>query len=437
MLTLATMSHHTAPIAVRERIAISADELAAASERAQQMLGPSAILSTCNRFELYVSGHHEPDRLIDFIRAETGADEATIRAHFEVHHDAEAIRHLYRVAAGIESLVLGEFEIMGQLRGAFSAAADAGMEDAILVRAMHGAIRAGRRARHETAIGHHALSVSSIAARQARDLHPQLSEARVLVVGAGEAGRLTAEALADQGVRNITVTNRTYARAETLAAELGGRAVPFEELPTAIAESDIVVSASGAHDTIIGLELMRSAIARREGAPLITIDIGMPRDIDPEVASLAGVIYYDMEGLQEITAVNGRARAEEVPAVESVLAEEASDFLTWWEQLRTQPTIASLNVRAEEIRQTAVEKWLRKLNADDETRREIDALTRAIVKRLLHDPIKTLRERGEQERNYIEVARTLFRLDDEYAQSTMPGTVPSEATAPDTENAAS
>lgn len=427
MLTLATMSHHTAPIGVREQIAISADEIVAASGRAQAALGPTAILSTCNRFELYVAGHHEPNRLIDFVRAETGASEDTVRRHFDVHHDVEAIRHLYRVASGIESLVLGEFEIMGQMRGAFAAAADAGMEDPILVRAMHGAIRAGRRARHETAIGHHALSVSSIAARQARDLHPEIARARVLVVGAGEAGRLTAEALVDQGVTDVVVANRTYARAEALAEELRGRAVPFEELTDAIATSDIVVSASGAPGFIIDLELMQAAVVRREGAPLIAIDIGMPRDIDPQVAALPGLSYYDMEGLQEIAAVNGRARAAEVPAVEAVLEEEAADFITWMDRLRTKPTIASLTNHAEAIRQTAVEKSLRKMSADDDARREIDALTKTIVKRLLHDPISTLRSRGDQEQHYIEAVRTLFQLDDEPTLS--------EAVTPDTDAA--
>ena len=418
MLTLATMSHRTAPIAVRERIAIPADALDAATERAQAQLGPSAVLATCNRFELYVSGHQEPDRLIEFIGAESGADEASIRRHFEIRHDVEAIQHLYRVAAGVESLVLGEFEIMGQLRGAFSVAAGAGMEDAMLVHVMHGAIRAGRRARHETAIGHHAMSVSSIAARQARDRHPQISSARVLVIGAGEAGRLTAEALVDQGVRDVTVTNRTFTRAEALAAELAGRAVPFEQLARALATSDVVVAASGAPGTLVDYELMRSAVERREGAPLIAIDIGMPRDFDPRVAALPGVTYFDMEGLEEIAAENGRARAKELPAVQAVIDEEVADFVTWFERLRTKPTIASLNTRAEEIRTAALEKSLRKLDADDELRREVDALTRTIVKRLLHDPITTLRNRGDREQHYIEAVRTLFQLDDEPAVPT-------------------
>jgi glutamyl-tRNA reductase len=416
MLTLATMSHHTAPLAVRERIAIPGDDLHAATERAQEVLGPSAILSTCNRFELYVSGHCEPSRLIDFIAAETGVEVASVRRHFLVHRETEAVEHLYRVAAGLESLVLGEFEIMGQLRGAFSVASGAGMEDAILVHLMHGAIRAGRRARAETAIGHHALSVSSIAARRARDLHPRIAEARVLVIGAGEAGRLTAEALVDQGVSEVLVANRTRARAEALASELGGRAVPFEELAGAIATCDVIVAASGAPGTLVDLELMRDAVARREGAPLIVIDIGVPRDCDPAVASLPGVSYYDMDGLQEIAAVNAEARAGEIPAVEAILSEETADFVAWWESLRSRPTIASLSSRAEAIRGAALEKALRRLPADDELRREVDALTRTIVKRILHDPIATLRQRGDREQHYIEAVRTLFQLDEPPAE---------------------
>ena len=415
MLTLATMSHHTAPLAVRERLGIASDHLVPALERAQATLGPSAIVATCNRFELYVSGSHEPARLLDFIEELSGADRQAIERHFHVHHDSDALRHLYRVAAGLESMVLGESEILGQVRSSFSAAADAGVDDAILVRLFHGAIRAGRRARHETAIGHHALSVSSIAVQQARELHPNLKDARVLVIGAGEAGRLTAEALVDQGVREVTVANRTVSRAEALAEELRGRAVSFDELPDVLATCEVVVAASGAPGAIVEFDVMEEVVRRREGAPLVIVDIGMPRDIDPAVAKLPGVSYHDMEGLQEVAATNGRARAREVGSVEVLLQEEAADFMAWWDQLHTQPTIASLNQRAEEIRQAAVEKSLRKLNAGDDERREIEALTRAIVKRLLHDPITTLREHGDEQHNYIEAARTLFRLDDERA----------------------
>lgn len=413
MLTVATMSHLTAPIAIREHVAIAPDALEAATARAQTALGPSAILATCNRFEVYVAGRREPDRLVEFIGTETGTEVMSVRRHFRVHHDADAIRHLYRVAAGVESLVLGEYEIMGQLRGAFSLAAGAGMEDAVLVRALHGAIRAGRRARRETAIGHRALSVSSIAARLARETHPRLAEARVLVLGAGEAARLAAEALVDQGVGDLTVINRTLRRAEVLAADLQGRAVPFERLAEEIVANDIVVAASGAPGTLIDLELMQAVVRRREGSPLLAIDIGMPRDIDARVAMLPSVTYYDMEGLQEIAAQNAQARSRELPSVEAILDEEIAEFLAWFRHLRTRPTIASLNQRAEEIRIAAVEKSLRKLNADAEMCREVDALTRALVKRLLHDPITTLRNRGEREQQYVEAVRTLFKLDDE------------------------
>lgn len=417
MLTIATMSHHTAPIGVREQLAIAAENVGPAVTRARDMLGQSAIIATCNRLELYVAGSHAPEKLFDFIEQETGADAAAVRKHFHIHHDTEAVRHLYRVASGLESMVIGESEILGQIRTAFSEAADVGIDDAILVRLFHGAIRAGRRARNETAIGHHALSVSSIAVQQARELHGQLSEARVLVIGAGEAGRLTAEALVAQGAHEVTVANRTVARAEALATELGGKAASFDALPDAIATADVVVAASGAPTTLIDLETMRSAVERREGAPLLVIDIGMPRDVDPAAATLPGVSYHDMEALQEIASTNGRARAQEIGAVETVLEEEIGDFTTWWDQLRTQPTIATISGRAETIRREAVEKALRRLDADETMRQEVDALTRAIVKRLLHDPITTLRERGDQDGNYLEVARTLFRLDDEEAVS--------------------
>lgn len=418
MLTLATMSHHTAPIAVRERLGIATDDLDSVLQKAQLELGPTAIVSTCNRFELYVSGAHETERLLDFIEKLTGGNRHEINRHFHILHDGEVVEHLYRVSAGLESMILGESEILGQLRSAFSAATDTGLEDTTLVRLFHGAIRAGRRARHETAIGHHSLSVSSIAVQQARALHPKLEDARVLVIGAGEAARLTAEALVTQGVHQVTVANRTVSRAEALASELGGNAVSFDELPDALSRCEVVVAASGAPDPIVEYDLVADVIRRREGVPLLFIDIGMPRDIDPTVNDLPDVNYHDMEGLQEIAAVNGHAREREVGAVETVLEEESAIFLDWWDQLASQPTIALLNRRAEQMRQTAVEKSLRKLDIDETARQEIDALTRTIVKRMLHDPINLLRQRGDQERQYIEAARTLFNLDDELTTNT-------------------
>jgi len=418
MLTLATISHHTAPIAIRERLGIATDDLNSVLERAQLKLGPTAIISTCNRFELYVSGTHEAEQVLDFIEMLTAGNRQEINRHFHILHDREVINHLYRVSAGLESMILGESEILGQLRGAFSAATDAGLDDMTMVRLFHGAIRAGRRARHETAIGHHALSVSSIAVQQARALHPNLEDAHVLVIGAGEAARLTAEALVTQGVHKVTVANRTVSRAEALASELRGNAVSFDELPDALSRCEVVVAASGAPNAIVEYDLVADVIRRREGVPLLFIDIGMPRDIDPAVNDLPGVNYHDMEGLQEIAAENGQAREREIGAVETVLEEEAAIFLNWWDQLASQPTIALLNRRAERMRQTAIEKSLRKLDIDDTARQEIDALTRTIVKRMLHDPISLLRQRGDQERQYIEAARTLFNLDDEVSTKT-------------------
>ena len=412
MLTLATMSHHTAPIAVREQLSIAADNVPDTIRRARAEIGQMAIIATCNRLELYLPGEHDPERLLSFIGDVTGAPEVTLRRSFHVHHDTEVVRHLYRVASGLESMVIGEAEILGQVRTAFATATDAGTDDARLVRLFHGAIRAGRRARHETAIGHHALSVSSIAVAQARELHPEIASARVLVIGAGDAARLVARALVDGGARQVTVANRTRARAELLAAELGGRAVSFSELPRALAAAEVVVAASGAPETLVGLEEMEAAVEQREGAPLLIVDIGMPRDIDPRAASLPGVSYHDMEALQEIAAASGRARAQEIGLVESLLDEEVSDFSEWWRQLRSGPTIARLSARAEQIRRQAVDRSLRRMGDDSGLRREVDALTRALVRRLLHDPITTLREQSDEDGRTVELARTLFRLDD-------------------------
>jgi glutamyl-tRNA reductase len=286
----------------------------------------------------------------------------------------------------------------------------AGTDSALLSRLFHTAIRTGRRARAETAIGHHAVSVSSIAVQQARALCDELERATVLVLGAGEAGRLAAAALVEHGVGEVLVVNRTESRARALAAELGGRALPLAALEMALAQADIVLAAADAPEPLITLGLAAAALAARPQRALLVIDIGMPRDCDPAITELHGVAYYDLDDLQAIAAEHFAARASEVAHVDAIVDEETEHFVTWWEQLQVTPTISALTERAEALRQAEIAKTLRRLRLDDEQRTHLDALTRAIVKQLLHDPITTLRERGDRE-DYIAAVRTLFRLD--------------------------
>lgn len=415
MITLAAMSHQTAPLDVRERMAIAPEALPGVLGRAREAFGAAAIVSTCNRLELYLPGVHEPAAALGFLARELSADAEAMQRHFRVAYGAEAVRHLYAVAAGIDSMVIGETEVLGQVRSAFSATVAAGADDALLSRLFHTAIRTGRRARNETGIGARALSVSAIAAQQARALFPDLARASVLVIGAGEAGRLAAEALAGYGARRITVTNRTLARAEALAEALGGRALPFAEAAAALRTADVVIAASGAPDALFTDSVVAEAARHRDGQALLVIDIGVPRDFGPGVRRLPGLAYYDLDDLQAIAARNGEARSDEIEAVQAILHEETGRFLEWWTQLQVVPTISALTDRAEALRRSEVAKTLRRLKLGDAERAHVEALTdtltRAIVRQLLHGPITALRERGDRE-VYVDAVRTLFRLDE-------------------------
>ena len=242
--------------------------------------------------------------MIDFLVQDGGADRELADRYLQYRRDAEAVSHLYSVAAGIDSMVLGESEILGQVRAAFAATVSVGADEAVLSRLFHTAIRVGRRARAETQIGHHSLSISSIAAQQARALHADVESATVLMLGAGEAGRLAAEALVDHGAGRVLVVNRTAERGEGLADDLGGQALPFERLDEALSESDIVIAASGSPDHLVAREQAVKAMARRNGRPLVIIDIGLPRDFDPTVRDVPGVVYRDLDDLQTVA---GRA----------------------------------------------------------------------------------------------------------------------------------
>ena len=411
MLTMVGVSHRNAPLSVRERFAITAEALPDVRHEVAERFGSGAIVATCNRLELYVPGEHAPEELTGFLCEAAGADRELAERYLLPRRDAEAVGHLYAVAAGIDSMVIGESEILGQVRSSFAATVAAGADTALLSRLFHTAIRLGRRARSETAIGHGALSISSIAAQQARELTADPAGAAVLVVGAGEAGRLAAASLVDHGIGSITVSNRTESRAEALAEELGGRSVPYGSLGAALSAADVVIAATDAPEPVLNSGSVAGALVRREGAPQLIIDIGVPRACDPGVAAVPGVTYRDIDDLQEIAAAHAHARAAEVQAVERLVEEETGRFLEWWEHLQVTPTIAALSERAEQLRSAELERTLRRLDLDDGERERVEAMTKALVRRILHDPIAALRERGDRD-VYVDAVRHLFRLDE-------------------------
>lgn len=409
VVTCAGINHLTSPVEEREKLAFSPEELPGALGAIRQQLGSGVILSTCNRTELYaLTPEGQGAGLVRLLNSMKGTDIDDSRFYVRQHRDA--VSHLFRVAAGIESMVLGESQILGQVREAMAAATEANTLNGILSRVFHSAIALGKRARTETAIGRHTVSVGSAAVALARQRLGELTDKTVLVISAGSMGKLAAKSLAQQTGSRVLVANRTSERAADLAAELGGGAEPvaLSQLRSALAASDIVISGTSAEGFILGPEDVRPVMANRNGRDLLFIDIAVPRDIDPSVRQIPGVHLCDIDHIEAVTSEGWEGRQAEVQRVEVIADEEVAAFLEWWRSLDVVPVIAALRQRAESIRRHELERALARLpDLDEESRRRIEAMTAAIVKKMLDRPIARLKN-GADRGLYMEALQDLF-----------------------------
>lgn len=408
VLTCVGLNHNTSPVEEREQLAFTGAELNDVLLSLGERLPGVALLSTCNRTELYtLAPEGEGERLIDMLNALKGA--AVERRHFYVLQHSTAVEHLYRVASGIDSMVLGESQILGQVREAMSAATDAGTLMGALAHVFHTALSTGKRARTETNIGKHAVSVSSAAVALARKSLGDLENKTVLVISAGSMGKLAAKALAQQTGSRILVANRTQERAADLARQLGPNTVAYDlaHLREALVESDIVISGTSSDEFILGPAEIAPVMMERTGRGLLFIDIAVPRDIDPAVREIDGVHLFDIDDIEAKTDEGWSGREAEVTKVEAIVGEEVAAYEDWWRSLDVVPVITALRDRAEAIRLQELERALKSLDLDDETRRRIEAMTSAIVKKMLDRPIARLKD-GADLGLYIEALEDLF-----------------------------
>jgi glutamyl-tRNA reductase len=409
-LVLVGTSHNLAPVEDRERVAV---DLAGSANLAASLAdrGEAVCLSTCNRTELYLV-RSDPDD------AEASAVEALGGGEIELYslRDEAAALHLFRVAAGLDSLVPGEGEILGQVRAAY----EAGSCGPVLDRLFRQALHAGKKVRTETAIAESPSSVSSAAAALAQQVFGDLDDCRVLLVGAGEVSELAARSLAKRGASISAVTSRTHERAVQLADRFGGRAVAFEQVARELDQADVVVSSTSSPDQV----LSRDQVPDRKGRPLFVIDLAVPRDVDPEVATLDDCYLYDIDDLQAVVSESLSGRWREAARAESITSQEALRFRDWYASREVVPAIASLRERAETIRSGELAKAESRLEGLSESeRRTVESVTTQIVNKLLHVPIVRMKEAAAAEgAGYVEVARHLFGLaeDDGAAQSRKP-----------------
>ncbi len=415
-LALAGVSHHSAPLELRERVAV---DLGAASALARELSSREAletvILSTCNRTELYVAADEDAglaDRADRALLSLAGPASASLSPVAYRLADESAALHLFRVAAGLDSMVPGEGEILGQVRDAFEAGAPGPLLDRVFRMALH----AGRRARVETSIGESPASIPAAAAALAQQVFERLDDRRVVLVGAGRMSELTARNLRTRGAVVAHVANRTLEHAQRLADELGARAGTLDTLAPAIADADIVVSSTSAPGFVLSTDDLLATLRARRGRPLLLVDLAVPRDVDPALAAIDGCFVYDIDNLETIVASSLAGRRAGAVEAERIVADEAERFRAWQASLAVVPAIASLRARAEEIRTSElarVEARLGRLPQGD--RDVVETVTAQIVAKLLHQPTVRMKEAAVTPDGllYADVVRHLFGLGEE------------------------
>jgi glutamyl-tRNA reductase len=411
---LAGINHHTAPIEVREKAAINADGLQGALLRLSKYTQHAVILSTCNRSEVYASGIHAGDiaaSCAGYMRETLNMADDGSAPYIYATSGIELFRHLCSVACGLDSMVIGEYEVLGQVGQALAAAEKAGMVDLPLRHLFQSAIRTGRRAREETGISKNALSISSIAVNKALDIIPDIKSAKIIVIGAGEAGRLALRIARSRDISSIVVVSRTEQRAIGLAEQYGARPVSPALLIHEMQDADIVITCAASPHPVLRYKQVSEAISRRPGLPLVILDIAMPRNVEPSIQDIPGVHLYNIDDLNDIAEGHRLERETEIQAVERIIGEEVALLMKWWQSYNARPVIKSLMKRAEQIRSEQYGRSVKKLPAlTGEERQAIDLLTRSIVDKILRAPIMFLKSGDGPDGS--EVISRLFGLND-------------------------
>jgi glutamyl-tRNA reductase len=417
-LFAAGLSHKNAPVALREQLALDSDKLSEVLRDvvATGVVREAVLLSTCNRVEVYgVAEATGTARTAVFgaLCRQRGIAAASVEALLYTHEDEDAIRHAFRVASSLDSMMIGEPQILGQVKDAFALAQSCETVGPALHTLFTQAFGVAKRVRSETEIARHAVSVSFAAVELAKKIFAGLSRRAVLLVGAGKMGELAAKHLVEQGAFPIYVVNRTWTRAQEMARALSGTAMPFDELATALAAVDIVVTSTGAPTPIVSRDLVARVMDGRGARPLFFIDIAVPRDVERGVDSLEDVYCYDIDDLKQVVDSNIRERLREAQRAEALVEREVAKFKARLGDVEVIPTIVSLRERLEEISRGEVKKTLARLpDATPETRAAVEALAASIVNKVLHAPITKLREssRAGSHRSWLEVVHELFGL---------------------------
>lgn len=406
-----TINHNTAPIELREALHLSKDEIVELIPRLKQnSIAEGVVISTCNRTEIFwfpqdysLNFNSILDTLINFKPIEGIKPE-----HFSKYFSCGAVKHLFSVASGIDSLVIGDSQILGQVKDAFEISENMNFAGTILKRVFDFAVKVGKRSIKETSIGEGAVTVSYASVQIVEKIFASLEKKSALVIGAGETGELAAIHLRDKGVGHIAISNRTISKAEALAEKVHAEIVPFPYLKEHLHKFDIILSATSADHFIISKDDIVSAMKKRKGTPMVLMDIAIPRDIDPEVKKIENVFYNDIDSLKVIVDQNIQKRKNEIPTVQKIVMEEMINLFSWYNTLDVVPAIKSIREFFDEIRSDELEKIKNKVSEEDFTK--VEDMTRRMIGRLLHNPTVKLRELAESGVNLQEVTTNTLIL---------------------------
>jgi glutamyl-tRNA reductase len=413
------LSHKTAPVQIREKVAFAPTQMEKPLQALVNLpdITEAIIVSTCNRVEIYVTSRDIAGgtaRVKRFLADYHNFPLETLEQHLYSLHGEEAIRHVFRVAASLDSMVVGEPQILGQIKTSYGYAAEFKSSGIILNRFLHKAFSVAKRVRTETRIASSAVSVAFAAVELAKKIFNDLSDKTVMLIGAGEMCELAAKHFLNGGARAIMVTNRTFERAEKLAEEFDGTAIRFENLFDQLHKADIILSSTGAPHCIIGPKDLDEVMRRRRLKPMFFIDIAIPRDIDPGVNDVENVYLFTVDDLQEVVSANLQQRAAEAQKAEDIVSQEIGQFFKWLSSLEVTPTIVALRSKFDEIRRAELDKTLagwKDLPPDGQ--KKLEALTNAIMNKLLHPPTSLLKKAGQGGRTdlYVDALRNMYELE--------------------------
>ncbi|RUA03204.1 MAG: glutamyl-tRNA reductase [Deltaproteobacteria bacterium] len=419
-ITLIGLNHKTAPVALRECIALSPDETIAmqAGLGEHPDISETVVFSTCNRVEVLMAAK-KPENAVQVAKAFLARTKKVPVAQFEnalyVHHDAAAFRHLFRVASSLDSMVVGEPQILGQIKEAYLAATRQKTSGPLLNRLLHRAFSVAKRIRTETGIGDRAVSISFAAVELGRKIFGTLENKKVMLIGAGEMAELAMEHLVRQRVGEIIVANRTFERGVAIARRFNGQAIRFDECQAYLKLVDVIIGSTGAKGYVITRDQVKRSLRGRRNRPLFFIDIAVPRDIDPQINRLANCYVYDIDDLKGVVDENIQDRKEEAVKGERIVEEGVVHFQQWYESLSVVPTIVALRKKIEAIVDGEIQHTLSSLNGlSDADRQALGRMRNALVKKVLHHPTAFLKRNGCQKDRtiYLDVARKLFDIDE-------------------------